>query len=94
MATAEALAPKIDRRAQFMARVEQHLESLPAHERLPFLRTQRATWIARSERFAEAVDRGCYDDMPDTPDAWDYALVIADLNTLLAREKHNAKVPA
>lgn len=86
-----ARAPKpparSDRTDRYMQRVREHLEGLAPHERLPFLTSQRTLWIARSERFDEAVTRGTYDDVPDAPTAWDYALTIAALNEAIGKER-------
>lgn len=84
-----ATPPAPDRTARFMRRVEEHLEGLARSERLPFLLGQRTAWIARSERFAESVDRGCYDDVPDAPTIWDYTFTIMALDRRIAEERRH-----
>ena len=49
------------------------------------LESQLAFWTGAYRRFVAAIDAGALDPPPDGPDAWDYALVIAEINARFGR---------
>lgn len=80
--TASPVSPRTDR---YMARVADHLATLPKTERLPFLRRERVKWIARSEEFAAKIDGG---GEPSSDESiYDYTLTIMALSSRIAHEQ-------
>lgn len=77
--------PSQDRTGRYMARVAAHLPTLPANQRLTFLRRERAKWIVRSEQFELAVMRGTFDETEGAPTIHDFILPVLALNSAIAK---------
>lgn len=78
----------ISRVARFGARLDRELTALenPTPERQRhYLRGKLAWWEAAYQRFVRAIDMDELDLPPNGPDVCDYLLVIAEINTRLAR---------
>jgi hypothetical protein len=81
--TAAIKAPAQDRTERFMARVRDHIRTLPDDAaRIAFVSNQVARWIDLYQAWAFRIDTGTADELDLRQDASDYVCTIADLRKL------------
>lgn len=69
-------APAGARAALYMGRIEQHLPTLAADKRLPFLKSELEKWMNRYSAWALRIDTGTADEADLSQTAWDYTETI------------------
>lgn len=75
-----AQKPARDRTERYAARLDAHLETMPADQRPGFLDRELARWQENYREWAKRVDTGTATDRELTYSAWDFSLTIAELS--------------
>lgn len=80
-----AQKPAGDRAARYGARLDAHLETLPASQRRGFLDREEAKWAENYREWAKRVDTGTATERELTYSAWDFTLTIAEIGRRQAK---------